>query len=159
VYNIVEVLYQQEYYLPGIGRADIVKPSTGEVWEIKHGGSSLESEINGINNALTQLEKYIGGSTGLHPGSAGEFNGFFTINYGDSSYAVIYLTPEAGVVLYYLLPTQKVKKSDYVYLSSTVPDTVSSSCIAALALAVVAVGCAGGSGAGYDPVLSVAYGN
>ena len=144
-----------EYVIPGIGRADIIKPSTGEVWEIKYGGSTVARSMERIDDALKQLSKYTVDSTGLHPGSAGEFTGFFTINYDSSSYAVVYVTPEAGAILYYVFPIESVQKSDYVYVRAKDRKT-SANAMLLLALCPLPKGIVA-SGGGGDPFTKNAF--
>ena len=153
VYNVTEGLYRKEFVIPGIGRADIVKPSTGEAWEVKHGGGTPEMEEQRIADAQRQLSRYTVDSTGLHPGSAGEFEGFFTLRAGESAYAVIYITPDAGVILYYLIPLENVKKTDFVFAPSSSREG-SALKLMALAFCFVPVGPVGGGSA----VAEKAYG-
>ena len=155
VYNVVEGLYRKEFVIPGIGRADIVKPSTGEVWEIKYGGSTVERSLDRIDEALNQLSKYTVESTGLHPGSVGAFTGFFTINCGSNSYGVFYMTPESGAILYYLLPLDAVKKADYVFVPSTAHES-SAKAMWLLALCPIPRGVVSG-GSGGDPYAHKAF--
>jgi hypothetical protein len=117
-YNFAELLYEKEFYLPGIGRADIVKLSTGEVWEIKHAGSTTESEMSAMSSACTQLLRYTGNETSLHTGKAGAFSGYFIINFDNTSYLINYETPDAGVVLYYVNPTTYTTKPELIYSST-----------------------------------------
>ena len=155
VYNTTEGLYRKEFAIPGIGRVDIIKPSTGEAWEIKYGGSTVERSIERIDEALNQLSKYTVDSTGLHPGSAGAFTGFFTINCESNSYGVFYMTPEAGVILYYLLPLESVKKADFVFAPSTVQES-SANALWLLALCPLPKGITSASGGG-DPFAKKAF--
>jgi hypothetical protein len=52
-------LAQKELVLPGVGRADIYKPETGEIWEIKYGGSSDVAKQENTNKAIEQLKGYL----------------------------------------------------------------------------------------------------
>ena len=101
---IASGLFSKELYLPGTGRADIYDPETGEIWEIKHGGSTLETQNTRIADAEKQIGRYINNKSGipLHIGHAGAFTGVFMINCGNVSYSVAYDTPQPGVILYYV---------------------------------------------------------
>jgi hypothetical protein len=115
--NIKGLLFDKEIYMPGIGRADIVELSSMKMWEIKHGGSSLESYTAGISAASSQLDRYIDSGSAYIKGDANRFNGSFIIAQESSLYLVHYSTPERGVVIYTFERTrERSPNPDYVYV-------------------------------------------
>ena len=114
LYNTSATIVEKEYVLPGVGRADIYMPETGEVWEIKHGGSAEEMIELRIQQADSQVNRYINATTGLIKGRAGAFCGFFTINCNDASYSICYFTPQEGVILYFVMPCESKLKSPFL---------------------------------------------
>ena len=116
-YNVYAEIYGAEYIMPGIGRADIVCLETGEMWEIKHGGSTEASWEVGIHNADARLDKYLFKGGILRKGAAGQFVGEFTIEFGSSDYLVSYETPQPGVILYTVIRMRNTNaKPDFVYV-------------------------------------------
>ena len=115
VENARAIIFKTELIIPGIGRVDLVCPETNEIWEIKYGGSDDQSFLDGISAANKQLDGYIKDAA-LKKGSAGRFNGVFTINYDSSTYVVVYTTPEPGVVIYVFAITKTPSaQADFVY--------------------------------------------
>ncbi len=109
------LLFKKELYLKGVGRADIYNPETGEIWEIKHGGGTIERQYERMQNAFAQVDKYVSQCTdiALCAGDAGAFTGAFVINYADNSYLVSYYTPSAGVILYYVMQLKRYEPAAY----------------------------------------------
>ena len=101
-HNLQAVLYDTEYVMPGIGRADVVCLSTGEMWEIKYGGSNATGWEKGLADANAQLGRYAGKGSALRKGRANMFSGSVVVGFGDMQYIVHYETPEVGVILYTL---------------------------------------------------------
>ena len=101
---VIKALFTDEFVLPGTGRVDIYDPETGEIWEIKHGGSSLKMQEKRTSDAQKQINRYENNKSNipLHAGRAGAFTGGFYINCVNKSYLVTYNTPEPGVILYYV---------------------------------------------------------
>ena len=101
-------LVEKELVLPGVGRADIYKPDTGEIWEIKYGGSNDISKQENTNKALEQIVRYLNNKEiPLRIGAAGAFKGEFVLDCGGCSYLITYDTPQAGVILYYMKALEK----------------------------------------------------
>jgi hypothetical protein len=97
-------LAQKELVLPGVGRADIYKPETGEIWEIKYGGSSEAAQQQNTNKALEQIVRYLNNKEiPLQIGAAGAFKGEFVLDCGGCYYLITYDTPQDGVILYYTI--------------------------------------------------------
>lgn len=118
--NIEAVVYQSEYYMAGVGRADIVSLRTGEMWEIKYGGSGADAYLNGIDSATAQLDRYISKGSTLKKGRANTFSGSFTVGVGSLNYFVSYSTPKEGVILYNVSRMNEVQtKPDFVYVPHT----------------------------------------
>ena len=108
--------------MPGAGRADILAPDTGEIWEIKHGGSTIEMQESRTQEAINQVHRYIGkfAERPLCEGRAGTFTGAFILNYGNVSYSVTYNTPEPGVILYYVQEMKSYEPAaSYAYVPGT----------------------------------------
>ena len=96
-------IVDKELVLLGVGRVDIFKPETGEIWEIKYGGSSETAQQKNTEDALNQLLKYLNNKNiPLRKGAAGAFEGEFVLNCNNCSYLVTYTTPQEGVILYFL---------------------------------------------------------
>ena len=116
-------LAKKELYLPGTGFADIYDPKTGEIWEIKHGGSTSEMQSTRSDNAYNQVTRYLGCENPpmkLSRGHAGAFTGAFVINYDNTSYLVTYDTPRPGVILYYVAPLPELEPAaSYAYNPAT----------------------------------------
>ena len=112
--------YDSEYVMPGIGRADIVCLSTGEMWEIKHGGSTTECFDSRITEALGRLTTYVNKGCSLSKGSANRFSGSFVIAHENQKYLVSYSTPVAGAIIYTVasLPDNS-RAADFVYAPYT----------------------------------------
>jgi hypothetical protein len=118
--NIEAVLYKSEYIMPGIGRADIVCPSTGEMWEIKHGGSSNDAWDAGISNANARLDKYLLNGCSFKKGRAKAFSGAFVISLDATKYLISYSTPEQGVILYTVMQlNDPQRKENFAYAPHT----------------------------------------
>lgn len=101
-------LVEKELVLLGVGRADIYKPETDEIWEIKHGGSSEAAQQKNTNEAIKQLEGYLEyKGIPLRIGAAGAFKGEFVLDCGGCSYLITYDTPQDGVILYYMKALEK----------------------------------------------------
>ena len=99
---VLDGVAQKELVLPGVGRADIYRPETGEIWEIKYGGSSEAAQQKNTNKALEQIVLYLNNKEiPLQIGAAGAFKGEFVLDCGGYSYLITYDTPQAGVILYY----------------------------------------------------------
>jgi len=119
-YNASAVIFSSEYYMPGIGRADIVCPQTGEMWEIKHGGSSDVAYSQGISSADEQLNRYILNGAPFEKGRANAFSGTFVIRQNDTNYFVTYSTPQQGVILYSVMEASNPQNvADYIYSPHT----------------------------------------
>ena len=146
-------LFEDELYLPGTGRADIYDPETGEIWEIKYGGSTVEMQNTRTSEAKNQIDRYINNKTNmpLQIGHAGAFTGAFVINCGNTSYCVTYDTPQPGVILYYVqqMPAYEPAAS-YAYY----PVKEKSHAMAGLLLVPALIGIGASS---LDPVLQKAY--
>ena len=145
-------LFRDELYLPGAGYADIFDPETGEIWEIKHGGSTLDMQASRTNDALRQINRYIDNPTKipLTAGHAGAFTGSFIINCNNVSYSVSYDTPQPGVILYYVQELRYLERdASYVYY------TKENRASQMLGLFLVPVGAGSTS---VDAVLEKAYG-
>ena len=97
-------IFMDELYLSGAGYADIYDPETGEIWEIKHGGSTAAMQNTRINEAMIQIDRYLNNpaNIALKQGRAGTFTGAFILNCNKTSYCVTYNTPEPGVILYFV---------------------------------------------------------
>ena len=116
-------MIKKEFVLPGVGRADIYKPTTSELWEIKHGGSSSEMIDARMILAEYQVKNYVSGAKAklneiYHLGHAGAFNGEFIINCDSVSYLITYDTPTPGVILYYVKQLKKQKQNVYAVYPS-----------------------------------------
>ena len=146
-YNVAAALYKTEYVMPGIGRADIVCLNTGEMWEIKHGGSTDQSWASGIDSANSRLDTYVLKGSKLKKGQAGQFSGTFTIAYDASMYLVSYATPQVGVILYTFTRTKEHSiQPAFVYQPHTLYDQIFQT---ALALTVVSGICSPDDGFKY----------
>ncbi len=157
-YNTLGVL-TKEFYIRGVGRADIVDLQTKETWEIKHGGSTTKTEGLRTQEALNQLDKYLGGATGLVKGAAGKFHNFFIINYRDYSTLVFYHTPAPGVILYHVFPCKGYELDPYViYEKSTASATFASSSPAPVVPGVMIIIPVCGSELGAASPLEKAFG-
>ena len=115
---IATQLFQKELVLPGIGRADIYDPETHEVWEIKHGGSTLASQRARMQLAREQVNNYIAlgrleNGEKLRLGHAGAFTGAFVLNCNKISYEISYTTPEDGVILYYVTKMESYEREPF----------------------------------------------
>ena len=113
----------KELVLPGIGRADIYNPTTYEIWEIKHGGSTSEMKNERILSADSQVSRYVQGAKeklnlSYQKGHAGAFDGNFILTCGSVSYYVTYDTPAAGVILYYIEQLKKPKPNAFAVYPS-----------------------------------------
>ena len=145
-------LFEHELYLPGAGRADIYDPETGEIWEIKHGGSTPEIQSIRINDAKNQVARYKNNQTiiPLQVGHAGAFTGAFVINCENISYCVSYDTPEPGVILYYV---QQMQVYETAASYSYVPKTENAyNWLSAMLIPVVGIGASS-----IDPIQQKAY--
>ena len=119
VYNAEAFLYSKEFVMPGVGRADIIKPSTMEIWEIKYAGKVIQTRID---LATSQVERYERAFSSVGRGSKGEFNGSFIINCIEKSYLISYTTPSEGVIIYTLTPLEEYSNSPFAtFVPSTVP--------------------------------------
>lgn len=98
--NVAATIFESEYVMSGIGRADIVSLSTNEMWEIKYGGSTPDGWAAGIAAAENQLQRYIANGCTLRKGEAFRFLGGFQIDFGVMRCNVNYSTPVEGVILY-----------------------------------------------------------
>ena len=111
---VADSIFKSEFVLPGIGRADIYNPQTGEIWEIKHGGSSTEMMAARTNEATQQVSRYIAfEKITLKSGHAYTFAGSFVINCDSISYLIEYHTPAEGVILYHVQQLKKYNNSPY----------------------------------------------
>ena len=119
-YNVYGLLYSKEFVMPGVGRADIIKPKTMEIWEIKYIGKDIQARID---QATNQVNNYVTGFAGVKPGAALEFFGAFVINCCNVSYLITYFTPFPGVILYTVSALGIYQESAY---KEYVPSKVSS---------------------------------
>jgi len=118
--NAEAAIYSSEYYMPGVGRADIVCLQSGEMWEIKYGGSTADARTAGINNADTQLERYLLKVAPFKKGRVNAFSGTFVISQDTTLYQITYCTPEQGVVLYFVAQLNNSQgKADFIYAPHT----------------------------------------
>ena len=102
-------------YTVATGRADLVDLDTGEVWEIKHGGSGqyVERTIAAVN----QAKKYIGYGPITQLGAMGAFSGSFNIDCMGKTYQVSYCTPLKGAVIYTVQALDNAQKEvQYAYV-------------------------------------------
>ena len=111
-----------ELVLTGLGRADVVDPSIGVVWEVKHAGNDPAVRIA---EALLQAVGYIGGkqqeTTIYGLGEAYRFSGTFFVSVLGTIYQVDYNTPVEGVVLYSVNEVQfrDEESTVFVYIPKT----------------------------------------
>ena len=111
-----------EVGVKGQGRADVIAPAIGAVWEIKHEGHSREGRCA---EALAQATKYLYGTctngTVINTlGPAQALSGTFCIYITDTNFEVNYTTPQDGVVIYTVQETKKGKEA-YAYAYAYVP--------------------------------------
>ena len=117
-------MIEKELVLPGVGRADIYKPNTHEIWEIKYGGSSDEMMNERILIADSQVSRYVQGAKEkldviYQKGHAGAFAGQFIMTCDSITVLITYDTPAPGVILYYVKQLEKKKSTAFAVYPST----------------------------------------
>ena len=155
-------LFQKELYLAGVGRADIFDPKTGEIWEIKHGGSNADGIATRTTDASNQVLGYIGGAKEklgilLQEGHAGAFTGGFVINCNNISYFVTYETPAPGVILYFVRQMRSFEPAASFAFAPAMNkrDIYTMGSIAAIG----AIASLLGGGCAIEPLMQTAYAN
>ena len=124
IVNNAPVAILTEVKFSDLTRADVVCPTTGAVWEIKHAG---KHPIFQIGVAQAQASRYVG-KTGVKSnvtiselGAENTFAGYFPLDVGENSYVVSYRTPAPGVILYSVRELPK-PEPEYAYAYSSLPN-------------------------------------
>jgi len=158
---IANKAFQKELFLAGVGRVDIFCPETHEVWEIKHGGSTIEMQMARMTLAENQAKKYMVNYKGkrLQLGHAGAFQGEFLLMCNEILYLITYTTPKPGVILYFVEQRQQGFNlfPDYAY--NLAERKLEEKTTMAFAYAFLGAAFLAGASAALDPICQKHYGN